>query len=798
MKSIHSFRILIPFPLLVLTLAFSLQPSAFLNAEPLGSAFSYQGQLSDGANPANGYYDLRLAVYAASGGGSPLAGPKTNTVAVTHGRFTTTLDFGTNVFTGDARWLEIAIKTNGAASFTPLSPRQPLTPTPYALYALTPAGPQGLTGATGATGAQGPPGPTGATGATGAQGPPGPTGATGATGATGPQGPNTTTANTLYIGSDQNAIQADSTLSLGTDNHALVTLIQNGNVGIGTTTPQQKLQVDGGDLLVRGPNDFVPGTDARLNLGDVNNYVRALRGEGLRMSVWQGVDAVAVNNGGNVGIGLTNPASKLHVAGTVTASGFSGGGAQLTGLDGSALMPSSIGEAALAGNAVTSAKIADGAVTAAKLSASGSAQGQVLTSHGNSVGWSHGTGLALPFDGAVHAAQPGLSVSNSAGVGLRGAGIGAGVQGEAAAFGRGVQGFAFMGTGVYGEGTWLFATGVEGASELGKGVWGHSTNDVGVFGQSLNNSGVRGDSSAGDGVEGHASAANKSGLYGISTHAAGFGVTGRGGQAGVQGSSGTGDGVVGNSSAIGKSGVYGYTTSPGGYGVYARNNSGDTWVFLGGLTNGVSAHCGGFFGGLADYGEGAAVYGVHDPHGAPTTFRAATGSLGLFAQCSQSYQKAALFVGNVEIQNLAYDTVCELGEGLDYAEGFDVREDAQSIEPGCVLSIDEDQPGQLRLSREAYDVKVAGIVAGAKGLGSGVRLGGQRFDHPVALAGRVYCNVDAQYGAIQPGSLLTTSPTPGRAMVVKNSRRAQGAILGKAMEALPSGQGQILVLVTLQ
>jgi hypothetical protein len=69
----------------------------------------------------------------------------------------------------------------------------------------------------------------------------------------------------------------------------------------------------------------------------------------------------------------------------------------------------------------------------------------------------------------------------------------------------------------------------------------------------------------------------------------------------------------------------------------------------------------------------------------------------------------------------------------------------------------------------------------------------------VALAGRVYCNVDASFGDVSPGDLLTTSPTPGYAMAVRDHRRAQGAILGKAMERMPKGlKGQMLVLVTLQ
>ena len=88
------------------------------------------------------------------------------------------------------------------------------------------------------------------------------------------------------------------------------------------------------------------------------------------------------------------------------------------------------------------------------------------------------------------------------------------------------------------------------------------------------------------------------------------------------------------------------------------------------------------------------------------------------------------------------------------------------IGPGSVLVIDDEVIGGLALSREAYDSRVAGIVAGGKGLGSAVRIGAAGFDCDVALAGRVYCNVDASYGAVKPGDLLTTSSTPGYAMRV--------------------------------
>lgn len=144
--------------------------------------------------------------------------------------------------------------------------------------------------------------------------------------------------------------------------------------------------------------------------------------------------------------------------------------------------------------------------------------------------------------------------------------------------------------------------------------------------------------------------------------------------------------------------------------------------------------------------------------------------------------------------------IVEIGEGLDFSETFPTAQD--EIAPGTVVIIDPVNNGFLAISSQAYDKKVAGIIAGAKGLGSGVRLGPRAEDggdHAVALAGRVYCNVDTQYGDIEPGDLLTTSPTPGHAMVVRDFSKAHGAILGKAMGGLSGGgKGQILVLVTLQ
>jgi hypothetical protein len=100
-----------------------------------GTAFTYQGQLIQGTNPATGDYDMTFSLYAASVGGPSLTGPVTNlAVTVANGLFTVPVDFGADVFNGGSNWLGIAVRTNGGGAFTTLAPRTPVTPTPYAIY----------------------------------------------------------------------------------------------------------------------------------------------------------------------------------------------------------------------------------------------------------------------------------------------------------------------------------------------------------------------------------------------------------------------------------------------------------------------------------------------------------------------------------------------------------------------------------------------------------------------------------------------------------------------------------------
>lgn len=139
--------------------------------------------------------------------------------------------------------------------------------------------------------------------------------------------------------------------------------------------------------------------------------------------------------------------------------------------------------------------------------------------------------------------------------------------------------------------------------------------------------------------------------------------------------------------------------------------------------------------------------------------------------------------------------------GGDVAEPFSINTTpAQELQPGMVVVIDARRPGELTLSSEPYDPKVAGVISGANGLSPGLVLqaeGLSRADreHNVALTGRVWCWCDASFGSIEPGDRLTTSATAGHAMRAAESDRADGAVIGKAMTSLVCGRGLVLVLV---
>jgi hypothetical protein len=176
-------------------------------------------------------------------------------------------------------------------------------------------------------------------------------------------------------------------------------------------------------------------------------------------------------------------------------------------------------------------------------------------------------------------------------------------------------------------------------------------------------------------------------------------------------------------------------------------------------------------------------------------------SMCLDGKNSKFYFGGDLFVnksnGENTIQIKAEDGDIVL-KNADCAEDFDITV-TEEVEPGTVMVINEG--GGLRPSTEPYDKKVAGVISGGGNFKAGIvldRQPGLSNRVPIALMGKVYCKVDAQYAPIKVGDLLTTSATPGHAMKATDPIEAFGSIIGKALSPLTAGQGLLPILVTLQ
>lgn len=124
-----------------------------------------------------------------------------------------------------------------------------------------------------------------------------------------------------------------------------------------------------------------------------------------------------------------------------------------------------------------------------------------------------------------------------------------------------------------------------------------------------------------------------------------------------------------------------------------------------------------------------------------------------------------------------------------------------SIEPGTVVVIDPAALNHVLPSAHCYDTRVAGVVSAQPGIVLGERAEGKV---PVATTGRVRVKADARKSPIRVGDLLVTSDVEGVAMrsepidLAGTKIHRPGTIIGKALESLDKGVGEILVLLTLQ
>ncbi len=268
-------------------------------ADPVGPAFTYQGQLTDAGVLADGPYDFQFALFTTPGGGDAVDTVSVDDLAVSAGFVTTSLDFTDAPYDGQALWVEVRVRAGGSGgAYTTLAPRQALNATPYALYALSGnPGPQGPVGPMGLQGPDGPTGPVGPQGPIGPDGPAGPQGPAGMQGVQGPPGfvtlPYSGTAATtnpaLLI---TNTDTGDAVQGATNSDHSGVAGINNG-IGQGV----YGFSAHGNGILGVSPDDFDSGIEGRASGNGNGIYGNALgSGAGVRAYSQNGVGLIATSN----------------------------------------------------------------------------------------------------------------------------------------------------------------------------------------------------------------------------------------------------------------------------------------------------------------------------------------------------------------------------------------------------------------------------------------------------------------------------------------------------------------------
>ena len=494
---------------------------------PLGTGFTYQGQLRQSGSPVNGTVDLDFSLWNdpnATDSGNRIGSVQSiAAVSVSGGLFTVQLngggEFGPAAFNGDARWLQIEVRSPaGSGSFTTLAPRQPITAAPYALHAFNAGAGDGHS----------------------------------------------------LDAADGNPVDA-----LFVDN--------SGNVGVGTTSPGRRLDVNG-SATVRGSMFFdTPGV---LEVAHENNT--GMRIDPASNSVQLETDGsigLTLTSSRNVGIGTNSPLFPLHVETNSTS------GRGVFGLA-SAASGSTYG-------VFGQSDSIDGI----------GAQGFASSMTGTTIGvW--GTTMS-PNGRGVYGYATGGSGSTTGVWGRSSSTSGRAVFGTADATSGVTFGGRFENDSTSGYGAFGLATSPSGSTF---GLWGqsNSTEGFGVFGEETATSGTtyglygRSASTGGRGVFGYASAATGTthGGYFQNQSTSGVGAFGY-----ATATSGTTYGLFGQSDSTTGRGVYGLasTSSGSNYGVYGRSDSTSGYGVYGtttaasGVTRGVSDR--------SDSTSGRGVYG---------------------------------------------------------------------------------------------------------------------------------------------------------------------------------------------
>ncbi|HUD48908.1 MAG TPA: hypothetical protein VMR33_18895 [Candidatus Baltobacteraceae bacterium] len=802
-----------------------------------GTKFSYQGNLNTNGAPANGYFDFEFSLYSnAEGSGAKIGSTITETdIGVTNGLFSVALDFG-DIFTGNDLWLAMSVRSNGVGSYTALSPLQELTPTPYAIFATTASNLSGTLPAAQISGviplAQLP----GAV-VTNNETTVGFANLTLSSNLTLPSQANITSGGNSLLRADgddnfyagpgagpsSNSGSANTGIGVGTlqtningtNNTAIgyEALGSNTNGSYNTAAGERALlnNASGNDNTADGRHALESNTSGNDNTA--GGYEALLSNKSGNQNTAVGATALSGNPGGSNNIALGYGAGSAYGAGessnidignvgvakdssiirigtgqtsTFIAGVINGNGGGLTNLN-AVHLSGDISLALLPSAVVTNE---EGGVTLDNVTVGGTLTlGDPATIYAGNSSLVH-----VDLKGNFFA---GPSAGNLATTGSRNTALGSG----ALLFDTsGYDNTACGGDALFNNGAGSFNT-AYGAAALEANVTGSNNTAVGVGALSENTSGSN-------------NTANGLGALTSNT-------TGRDNTAvGLYAMGGVSPGTSGANTATGGYAIYdittGYNNTAEGYQALQADSTGFDNVGIGVAT--FQANSGGF------QNTGVGTYAFQQ-------MTSGTGNIGLGIYAGYDLFNGTnnIYIGNYGVS--AENNVIRIGQGqgetylagtvncgpiisgahtcctmtitggCDLAEPFPISTAEQQVVEGAVVVIDAENEGHLKLADRPYDTRVAGVVSGANGINPGIQMQQQGLlegGRNVALTGRVYVQADTSNGPIEPGDLLTTSSTPGRAMKVTDHVRAQGAILGKAMSGLKEGNGMVLVLVTLQ
>ena len=305
-----------------------------------------------------------------------------------------------------------------------------------------------------------------------------------------------------------------------------------------------------------------------------------------------------------------------------------------------------------------------------------------------------------------------------------------------------------------------------GASGFTNGVWGRSfsTAGVGVRGEAMATSG------AATGVAGFTSSRTGIGVFGHANFN-GFGVVGR-----IDSQDNSGAGVMG---------IAGPTCCgiPGLFEQDATNGGGFDQIIVGQFLNSSNQIQQAFV--VTSTSVSAPQYTATSQNGSDIYLGKATNGLPNVFRVDHT--------GAVFADGGVHTT------GADFAEALPVKGVPTNYSAGDVLTIDASSQNRLTRTAQPYSTLVAGIYSTKPGLLGGSEMqAGSKTKVPLAVVGIVPCKVTVSNGPVHTGDLLVTSDKPGYAMKGTDRSKMIGAVVGKALEPLATGDGLIHVLVTLQ